>query len=199
MEKLTINSKSDTVNDNLSLLKVIMFIFVPTSILTLSYIVIGHFVQDVIPSLLLFFLLAMIFLFPVQLIIVLRASKIEFGKYSFKSSFSNYQKLSWWKVLIYGALLWGFAGIMSVTLAPLEYSLFAPISDRLFNILPEYFNWNNLEYLRQYPRPMLLLTFAILAIFNIFIGPITEELFFRGYLTAKISRYGKLAPLIITI
>ena len=44
-----------------------------------------------------------------------------------------------------------------------------------------------------------MLMIAILAILNILIGPITEELFFRGYLTTKISRYGKLAPLNITV
>lgn len=199
MEMLNLNNRDDKNNSNLSLWKVILLIFVPTSILTLAYIIVGHLVQEIVPSFLLFFILAMLVLFPVQLIVVLWASKKEYGKYSFKSAFSNHQKISWWKVFVYGALLWGFAGIMSVTIAPLEYSLFAPVSDHLFNRLPAYFDWNNLEYLHQYPRNTLLLTIAILAILNIFIGPITEELFFRGYLTAKISRYGKLAPLIITV
>ena len=199
MGKVNINDQDSKKDSDLDLWKVILLIFIPTSILSLAYIVVGHLVQDIIPSFLLFFILAMIVLFPVQLIVVLRASKKEYGKYSLQSAFSNHQKLSWWKVFIYGAMLWGFAGIMSVTVAPLEYSLFAPISDRLYNALPAYFDWNNLEFLRQYPRNTLLLTIAVLAILNIFIGPITEELFFRGYLTAKISRYGKHAPLIITV
>lgn len=199
MEPLALNNDGDKNNSNLSLWKVILLIFIPTTILTLAYFMVGPLVQEIIPAYLLFFILAMIVLFPVQLIVVLRASKREYGKYSFKSAFSNYQKLNWWKVFVYGALLWGFAGIMSVTVAPLEQSLFSPLSDRLFNLLPAYYDWNNLEYLRQYPRNTLLLMIVILAILNIFIGPITEELFFRGYLTAKISRYGKLAPLIITV
>lgn len=199
MNLLNTNNSNDKSTTNLSLWKVILLIFVPTSILTLTYILVGHLVQEFIPSYLLFFILALLVLFPVQLIVVLKASKKEYGKYSFRSAFSNYQKLSWWKVFIYGALLWGFAGIMSVNIAPWEYSLFAPISDRLFNILPAYFDWNNIEYLQQYPRNTLLLTIAVLAVLNIFVGPITEELFFRGYLTSKLSRYGKLAPLIITV
>jgi hypothetical protein len=194
-----LNNNGGNNNSNLSLLKVILLIFIPTSILTLAYVIVGHLVHETIPAFLLFFILAMLILFPVQLTVVLRASKKEYGKYSLQSAFSNHQKLSWWKVFIYGALLWGFAGIMSVTIAPLEYSLFAPISDRLYDVLPAYFDWNNLEYLRQYPRNTLIVTITILAIFNIIIGPITEEFFFRGYLTAKISRYGKYAPLIITV
>jgi len=199
MEMANNNDRDNKYNTNLSMWKLLLLTFIPTSFLTLAYLVLGHLVQEIIPSYLLFFILAMLVLFPVQLIVVLRASKKEYGKYSLQSAFSNYQKLSWWKALIFGALLWGFAGIMSVTIAPLEYSLFSPISDRLFSALPAYFDWSNLEYLRQYPRNTLLATIAVLAVFNIFIGPIIEELFFRGYLTAKINRYGKHAPLIITI
>ncbi|MCG8539106.1 MAG: CPBP family intramembrane metalloprotease, partial [Clostridia bacterium] len=99
----------------------------------------------------------------------------------------------------YGFLLWGFAGIMSVTIAPLENMLFAPISSWLTSIMPEYFDWNNIDYLKQYSKNILILTSVVYFILNVFIGPIVEEIFFRGYLTSKISRYGKYAPIIITV
>ena len=102
MNLLKTNNSNDKSTTNLSLWKVILLIFVPTSILTLTYILVGHLVQEFIPSYLLFFILALLVLFPVQLIVVLKASKKEYGKYSFRSAFSNYQKLSWWKVFIYG-------------------------------------------------------------------------------------------------
>ena len=184
---------------NLSLRHVLLLIFVPTSLLTVSYVLIGHLVQEAIPSLLLFILLATLVLFPVQLLVVLLASKREYGRYSLKSAFSQHQKLSWWKILVYGSLLWGFAGIMSVTILPLEEMLFAPIAERLGHVLPPYFNWANTDYLQQYSRNVLLLTGIVYLVMNGFIGPIVEELFFRGYLTAKISRFGKYAPLIITV
>ena len=44
-----------------------------------------------------------------------------------------------------------------------------------------------------------MLTFTMYFILNVFVGPIVEELFFRGYLTAKVSRYGKYAPFIVTV
>jgi uncharacterized protein len=88
---------------------------------------------------------------------------------------------------------------MTITIAPLENMLLAPLANRLSHILPPYFDWNNIEYLQQYPRNMLLLTGVVYFTVNGFIGPIVEELFFRGYLTAKISRFGKYAPFIITI
>jgi membrane protease YdiL (CAAX protease family) len=182
----------------MSLPKIMCMIFIPTSILTIAYIITGS-LQHAIPSLLLFYICATLILFPIEIGVVLNASKKEFGSYSLKSAFTNYDKMSWWKILIYGSLLFAFAGIMSVTVAPLENKLFASISNKLMQSIPAYFDWNNIEYLKQYPKDILLLTFVGYFIFNVIVGPITEELFFRGYLTSKISRYGNFAPLIITI
>lgn len=88
---------------------------------------------------------------------------------------------------------------MYVTMAPLEKSLFAPLSGKLAAVTPAYFDWTNFEYLRQYPGGILLLTSVVYFIFNVFVGPIVEELYFRGYLTAKLSRYGIGAPIIVTV
>jgi membrane protease YdiL (CAAX protease family) len=164
-----------------------------------AYVLAGYLLQDTMPSLLLFFLLALSILFPLQLLIIFIASKKEYGSYSLRSAFSTYQKLNWWKIVLYGVLLWGFAGIMTVTIAPLENMLFSPISERLSAIIPPYFDWTNIEYLQQYSSNILLLTCAMYLILNGLIGPIVEELFFRGYLTAKISRFGKYAPFIVTV
>jgi uncharacterized protein len=184
---------------NLSIGRVLLLVFVPTSLMTLLYVLLGNVVQGTIPALLLFCLVAMTILFPIQLFIMLTASKEEYGRYSLESAFSYHQKLSWWKIILYGALLWGFAGIMSVTILPLEEMLFAPIAERLSQLIPPYFDWTNMDYLQQYPRNILLLTCGVYFVVNGLIGPVVEELFFRGYLTAKISRFGDYAPLIITV
>ncbi len=185
-------------NDNLSLIKVIFLVFVPTTIVTAVYVLLGH-VQETIPSILLFYICATLILFPIEIGIVFNASKKEYGSYSLKSAFTNYKKMSWWKIFLYGSLLFAFAGIMSVTLAPLENTLFAPISNKLTQSIPGYFDWTNFEYFKQYPKDILLITCVGYFILNVFVGPIIEELFFRGYLTSKLSRYGNFAPLIITV
>ncbi len=185
-------------NDNLPLINVVFLIFVPTILLTVSYILLG-FVQETIPSLLLFFLLAMFILFPIELAILFNTSKKEFGRYSVRSAFVNQEKISWRKIFIYGVLLFGLAGIVSATVGPFENWITTPISNKLAEIIPTYFDWNNIEYLRQYPKNMLILTCVFYGIFNILVGPIIEELYFRGYLTSKISRYGKWSPVIITV
>jgi len=184
--------------ENMSLTKLLGLVFIPTTLLTLVYIIVGQ-LQDTIPSLLLFFLLATVILSPIELFVVLYASKKEYGSYSLKSAFSNHKKMSWWKIFIYGFLLFGFAGLMSATIAPLENMLMAPLADKLAHILPESFNWGNMEKLNQYPKNILLLTWVAYFVFNVIIGPIVEELFFRGYLTSRISKFGKWAPVIITV
>ena len=195
-----------SVQKEISLPRLLCLIFIPTLILTAAYIFIGL-SRNAIPSLLLytipaislFFLLAAVILFPIEIGVVLYASKREYGSFSLKSAFSRHDKMSWWKILLWGFLLFGFAGIVSVTIAPLENSLLAPISGRLTQSIPAYFDWNNIGYLKQYPKSILTLTYALLFIFNVIVGPIAEELFFRGYLTSKISRFGNFAPLIITV
>lgn len=191
--------KSNFKNENdLGLVKLFGLIFIPTTILTTAYVIIGNLNQE-IPAILLFFLLAVVLLFPIELGVVLRSSKKEYGSYSLKSAFLDYEKMSWWKIILYGLVLFGFAGLMSATIAPLEQILTAPLSDRLNEILPIYFNWYDLEFLKGYSDNILIITFAIFFLMNVIVGPIIEELFFRGYLTSKISRYGKLAPLIVTV
>lgn len=195
LSKSTRVGKDTLSMDNLSIWKVLLLIFVPTSLLMLVYIFAGLIFQDAIPSRLLFYLSAGFILFPIELFVVLQASKKEYGSYSLKSAFSYHQKLSWWKILLFGSLLWGFAGLMTVTIAPLEERLFAPLAERL----PAYFDWTNIDQWTHYSRTVLLLTGVVYFVLNGFIGPIVEELYFRGYLTAKISRFGNYAPLIITV
>lgn len=185
-------------NDNLPLSKVILLVFVPTILLTGVYVILGY-VQDTIPSLLLFYTLTIFILFPFELGVVLWASKKKFGSYSLRSAFVNQEKANWIRTLIYGILLFGFTGIVLFTIGAFENQLTSPISSKLAEITPDYFDWNNLENLRQYPKNILLLTFIIFGVFNILVGPIVEELYFRGFLTSKISNFGKWAPVIITV
>jgi len=52
--------------------------------------------------------------------------------------------MSWWKIFLYGAFLFGFAGLMSITVGPLENRLFAPLANKLKQSIPAYFDWQNI-------------------------------------------------------
>lgn len=183
---------------NLSIPRVLLLVFVPATVFTLAYYLLGN-LQNAIPSIMLFELLAIAILFPIELSVVLRASKKDHGNYNFKSAFENQDKPIWWKTILYGFLLFGWAGIMSATVEKFEGALTSPLSIKLSAVIPEYFNWNNIEYLKQYSGTIVLMTCVLYFVLNVIVGPIIEELFFRGYLTSKVSRLGVWAPVLITV
>ncbi len=185
-------------NDDLSLIKVAFLVFFPTILLTGCYVLLGN-AQKALPSLLLYFVLASLTNLPIELAVILYSSKKAFGTYSIKSAFVNQKKASWKRTLLFSVLLFGLAGILSVTVGPFENWATAPIASKLLEVMPAYFDWTNMEYLRQYPKSILLLTCIVYGLFNVLVGPVIEELYFRGYLTSKISRFGMLAPVIITV
>ncbi|MCF7934471.1 MAG: CPBP family intramembrane metalloprotease [Spirochaetia bacterium] len=184
--------------EELSLLRVIGLIGLPTTLLTATYIIVGL-IQDRIPSLLLFFLLAMVILFPFELSVVLRAGRRQYGRFSLRSACTDHSRMSWWKILVYASVLFGFAGLMTAVIVPFELRVTAPLARQLHTHLPAYFDWTDIEQLRSYSKGIVVMTCIAYVLLNGFVGPIIEELFFRGYLTSGIRRYGRWAPLIITV
>lgn len=88
---------------------------------------------------------------------------------------------------------------MSAFIAPIENQVFVEIRNDVLNSLPRGFDWTNYEYLKSFSRPILIITCAYYGIFNVFIGPITEELFFRGYLTSHYKMQTSFTPIMIAI
>ena len=190
--------KNKLQNGELSIKKVGGLIFIQTILLTSVYVIIGLFWQK-IPSIALFYVLTMVILFPLELVTIMRASKKEYGKYSLKSAFSNHEKLKMTEIILYGVVLFCFAGLTSATISPLEERLVAPIAELVGQHTPDYFDWMNMELTRSYSRGILLFTSIVFLIMNSFVGPMIEELFFRGYLTDGLKRLEWKAAIVITI
>ena len=159
----------------------ILRIFTPTIVLSLSYLILGHFCN--IPHILLFCILGTVILVPMELGIILSASKRENGAYSLKSAF----------------VFFGAAGLLSAYVAPLENQFFAQMRAELLHRLPIGFDWTNFEYMKLFSKPIRILTCIYYSIFNVLIAPITEELFFRGYLTSHYKKQSSFLPILITV
>ena len=172
-------------------------IFVPTIVLSLSYLLLGHFCN--IPYILLFCILGTVILAPMELGMILSASKKEYGKYSLKSAFDEQEKLALWKIVLIAFAFLGVAGLLSAFVAPLENQFLSKIRATVLNNLPIGFDWTNYEYIKSFSKPTLILTCVYYGIFNVLIGPITEELFFRGYLTSHYKKQGLFVPILITV
>ena len=177
--------------------KTLLYIITPTAVLSLSYLVVGHFCR--IPHLLLFCLLGTVTLVPIELGFILSASKKEYGSYSLKSALSGQGKVSVWKTLLIAFLFFGLAGLLSVFFAPLENKLLEPARLALQSRLPVGFDWQNIDYVKTFSKPVIVITCIYYGLFNVIIGPVTEELFFRGYLTSHFRIQKWFAPILIAI
>ena len=169
----------------------------PTIVLSSCYLLAGHFCR--MPYILLFCLLGTLILVPIELGIILSGSKKEYGAYSLKSAFIRQEKMPVWKVLIIALIFFGVAGLLSAFIAPVENRIFAEMRTAVLNHLPPGFDWTDYEYLNSFSKPILIFTCIYYGVFNVLIGPITEELFFRGYLTSHYKNQSSFTPILIAI
>lgn len=183
---------------NLSFTELLLLIFIPSLISTALYITIGSYWQG-IPSLCLFLIVFLFTLLPFELGLVLFANRRQYGKFGLKIAFTNYEKQKWWKTLLWGVALFAFAGIVSFTLGEVENKLTSGLSSWLFSKLGEYFNWNNLELIKQYPKGILIFTGILYVITNALVYPVAEEIYFRGYLTNSLQKQGLFVPVVVSV
>ncbi len=183
--------------DKIGTKALLLRIFTPTLVLSSSYLFLGHFCN--IPHILLFCILGTFILVPIELGMIFSASKKEYGTASLKSAFADYEKIAVWKVLIISSVFFGIAGLLSAFIAPVENQFFAEIRSNVLHNLPTGFDWTNYGYIKSFPRPVLVLTCIYYAGFNVFVGPITEELFFRGYLTSHYNKQNSFTPILIAV
>lgn len=184
--------------NNLSITKLLLLIFIPSLISTALYITIGTYWQGV-PSICLFLIVFAFTLMPFELYVVLYANKKQYGKFGLKIAFTNYEKQIWWKTLLWGIVLFTFAGIISFILGAVENKLTSGLSSWLFSKLGEYFNWNNFELIKTYPKGILIFTSILYIITNAFVFPVAEEIYFRGYLTNTMQKQGLFVPVVISV
>ncbi len=62
--------------------------------------------------------------------------------------------------------------------------------------VPEWFEMRDISMFASFSRPALVATFTLVLLFNGIVGPIIEELYFRGYLMPRLARFGRWTPLI---
>jgi uncharacterized protein len=99
-------------------------------------------------------------------------------------------------------LWWYFALVpLFFILGLLIDAVTTPLKSALVNSmpwLPQWFEMRDASLLAAYSRPALIITFACAALFNGIAAPIIEELYFRGYLMPRLSRFGRWTPVLET-
>jgi membrane protease YdiL (CAAX protease family) len=77
--------------------------------------------------------------------------------------------------------------------------LTSPLGATLLNAvpwLPQWFEMRDLGLLASYSRSALVATFALYLLLNGIAAPLIEEMYFRGYLMPRLSRFGRWTPVL---
>ena len=175
-----------------SLLKSVILHLLPGVLIFLFFIILTPtLTKKGFPTLFCLFLAIMLVLIPFELGYILYQAKKKNKSLSLEGIVLYRQKIPIWQyfVLIPSFLAWAF----------ISYFLVSPqIQEHLrveyFSWLPD---WFFITYNMENASKSVLLPTCILGVlFNGIAGPIVEELYFRGYLLPRISRFKGWAPLL---
>jgi uncharacterized protein len=166
----------------------------PGALITLFFALTAPVARDLgFPSLLAILLAIPFVLIPFELGYLLREGRRRNGRGSLEGVVLYRERIPGWQfaLLVVGLFLWSAVAFGLIAL------LDAPLIEALFRWLPDWFFLD--EDLSAYARPVLLATWVLGLVANGLAAPIVEELYFRGYLLPRISRFGGWAPLMNTV
>lgn len=176
-----------------SLWKSIVLHLLPGALVTLGFIGLEPFLNSSgYPPLLAFLLAILLIDIPFMWGVMLYEGRRLNGRFSLGQVVLYRDKVSWksFPVIFIGAFLAAFFLI----------SLANPVAEilkvQVFSGLPQWMFLDKQSQYQIYARDVLIAIFTFQLILTGIVLPWTEELYFRGYLLPRITRYGKWTPLI---
>jgi hypothetical protein len=137
------------------------------------------------PSLFAFYLAVAFVLVPVELGFLLYQGKKKTGRFTLEGIISYRNPIPWWQYFVWVPIIFVIVGAIMTFLAPVDSFL----QKNLFFWMPDH----NSGLDGNYSKTILIVSYSMFLIFNVFLGPIVEELYFRGYLLPRMK--GKFAIL----
>ena len=179
--------------DQHSLPKSILLHLSPGVFLTLAFVLLKPILDPTgYPPLLAFLLAALLVDLTFMLGVMLSEGKKRNGRYSLRGVVGYRNRLPGrtFAAVFAGAFVIVYLLIMLVT--PLEASL----KEGLFSSFPSWFFLDEQSQYEAYPRGILIMVFTLQIAVTGVLLPWVEELYFRGYLLPRISRFGRWTPLL---
>jgi uncharacterized protein len=118
-------------------------------------------------------------LIPVELGYLLVQGKKKTGRYTLQGIISYRNSIPWWQYFVWPIIIVAVTGAIFALLKPVD----AFLQDRLFFWMPDL----NYGLDGNYSRTILIVTYSMFLIFNVFLAPLVEELYFRGYLLPRMK------------
>lgn len=131
------------------------------------------------PSIFALFLAFALILVPVELGYLLLQGKKITGRFTLQGIISYRNPIPWWQYLVWPIIIFIGIGAIFTLLKPLDMVL----QERLFFWVPDLNNGLD----GTYSRTILIVTYTMSLIFNVFLAPLVEELYFRGYLLPRMQ------------
>jgi uncharacterized protein len=175
-----------------SLTQTLVLHLLPGALITAFYIAVAPIVREFgFPSMMAIFLAVAFVLIPFQLGYLFYQARWD--RDSFWSLVRYREPMPPAQFVVIVASLFAWSGLCFVLLFPPLDDFFI---DNAFTWVPDWFFLS--EEFSQYSVAVLLITWTIGLALNGVAGPVVEEVYFRGYLLPRISRFGVWAPLINT-
>lgn len=145
------------------------------------------------PSMFALNLAGLLILIPFELGYLFFQGKKKNSRLSLKGIVLYRERMSVWQYVVLCLILGAWLGFCMLIIAPLIDDF---LIETLFFWLPDWFFFGFSENMTQYSQSVLLATWFLALVLNGIAAPITEELYFRGYLLPRISRLKGWAPFI---
>lgn len=137
------------------------------------------------PSVFALILAIALILIPVELGYLLYQGKKKTGRYTLNGIIGYRKSIPWWQYIVWVAAVFIATGLIFTLLKPVEVAL----KENLFFRLPG--PDGGLD--GNYSKSDLMLTYSLFFVFVAVLGPLVEELYFRGYLLPRMNgRYAGL-------
>jgi membrane protease YdiL (CAAX protease family) len=166
---------------------------IPGILLTAVFILLKPFVERIgYPPLMAFILAVLLVDIPLLLGIMYYQGKKLNGRYSLQGIVLYREKVPWLQFLI--IFLVGVVVLFGLSTLVIPINGF--LSQQLFSWLPDWVFMNDAGQYEAYAQSPLLVTFTLFLIVTGIALPWVEELYFRGFLMPRISRYKAWTPII---
>lgn len=178
-------------SDQQPILQSITLHLLPGVLTALVYVITTPFLNSLgYPSNLSFLLTCLFVLVPFELGYLFFQGKRRNGTFSLNGIVLYRQPMPVRQYVLFAFVLLLYANFILVVVYPTIAQI---LIKTLFPWLPD---WYFMSLSFEYARSIVLMTALLGLVVNGFIGPITEELYFRGYLLPRISRLRAWAPLL---
>jgi uncharacterized protein len=178
--------------EQLPLPTLLALFLVPGALMTAAYVLLAPLVERVgFPPIAALLVAILIVLVPFELAVILRSGGNGARGIVSTIPYRRAMPVRDWVWLVPVLIVAAFVGFgLSMAFEP-------AIVDSLFSWLPDWFvRPIDIDRIGDYSRGAWLVTLLTYLVLNGFVGPIVEELYFRGYLLPRMEWMGRWAPLV---